>query len=132
MVVWAGVIVIARVHFINEPNTAKAHCVLKYPVNILQKKVNRPPEAKIANRSIKKHQRRLSSGAATRIPYPGLSDALVGATASFIEATVNNSKLSDLSDLMTIKCDVCVLSEYNQVFRLLDGILEADMVNTVT
>ena len=91
--------------------------------------MNRPPEAKIANRSIKKHQRRLSSGAATRIPYPGLSDALVGATASFIEATVNNSKLSDLSELMTMKCDVCVLSEYNQVFRLLDGILEADMVN---
>ena len=94
----------------------------------LQKKVNRPPEAKIANRSIKKHQRRLSSGAATRIPYPGLSDALVGATASFVEAAVNNSKLSDLSELMTMKCDVCVLSEYNQVFRLLDGILETDMV----
>ena len=27
MVVWAGVIVIARVHFVNEPNAAKAHCV---------------------------------------------------------------------------------------------------------
>ena len=26
MVVWAGVIVIARVHFINEPDAAKAHC----------------------------------------------------------------------------------------------------------
>ena len=28
MVVWAGVIVIARVHFINEPDAAKAHCAV--------------------------------------------------------------------------------------------------------
>ena len=28
MLVWAGVIVIARVHFVNEPNAAQAHCDL--------------------------------------------------------------------------------------------------------
>ena len=27
--VWAGVIAIARVHFVNEPNTAEAHCAMK-------------------------------------------------------------------------------------------------------
>ena len=35
MLVWAGVIVIAQVHFINEPNTAKAHCVWT-PQNIFE------------------------------------------------------------------------------------------------
>ena len=44
----------------------------------------RPSKAKVHDRSIRKHQKRLSSGAATRIQYPGLSDALMGATETLI------------------------------------------------
>ena len=37
MLVWAGVIVIARVHFITQPNTAEAHCddVIVFPLTRL-------------------------------------------------------------------------------------------------
>lgn len=35
--------------------------------------------------------------------------------------------LSEIGPLMALKCDVCVLSEYNQVFRLIDGILESEL-----
>ena len=33
MLVWAGVIVIARVHFVNEPNAAQAHCEFEIKFN---------------------------------------------------------------------------------------------------
>ena len=35
--------------------------------------------------------------------------------------------LSDINPLLSLKCDVCVLSEERQVFRLLDAILETDL-----
>ena len=35
--------------------------------------------------------------------------------------------LSDINPLLGLKCDVCVLSEERQVFRLLDAILESDL-----
>ena len=76
--------------------------------------MNRPTEAKIHDRSVKKHQKRLTSGAATRVPYPGLSEALMGATEPLLEPGLQKKswdpKLDEIWDLMTIKCDVCVLS----------------------
>ena len=35
--------------------------------------------------------------------------------------------LDDINPLLSLKCDVCVLSEERQVFRLLDAILESDL-----
>lgn len=84
------------------------------------------PKAKIQDRNLKKHQKRLSSGAAVR--YPGLSHALTG---QLLGMTVNGKHFDpfflDIGPLLGIKCDVCVLSEERQVFRLLDAILESNL-----
>jgi len=89
-------------------------------------------EVKVHDRSIKKHQKRLSSGAATRIPYPGLSEALRGASGTLIGTSLelhnyHDSVLSEIVPLLGTKCDVCVLSEETQVFRLVDAILESNL-----
>jgi len=89
-------------------------------------------EVKVHDRSIKKHQKRLSSGAATRIPYPGLSEALSRASGTLIGTSLQlqnyqDSVLSEIVPLLGTKCDVCVLSEETQVFRLVDAILESNL-----
>ena len=47
------------------------------------------------DRSIKKHQKRLSSGAATRIPYPGLSEALRGASGTLLGTSLQLKNYQD-------------------------------------
>lgn len=89
-------------------------------------------EVKVQDRSIKKHQKRLSSGAATRIPYPGLSEALRGASGTLLGTSLQlknyqDSILGEIVPLLGTKCDVCVLSEETQVFRLVDAILESNL-----
>jgi len=89
-------------------------------------------EVKVQDRSIKKHQKRLSSGAATRIPYPGLSEALRGASGTLLATSLQlknyqDSILGEIVPLLGTKCDVCVLSEETQVFRLVDAILESNL-----
>lgn len=66
-------------------------------------------------------------GAAIR--YPGhLSHAF---TTGHFQNNVNGKHfdpfLVDIGPLLGIKCDVCVLSEERQVFRLLDAILESNL-----
>ena len=52
---------------------------------------------------------------------------MIGA-AEPIFAKFLDPKLDEFfDDLLTLKCDVCVLSEFNQVFKLVDGILETDL-----
>jgi hypothetical protein len=56
--------------------------------------------------------------------------AVLGATGTLVAssgASSFNPLLSEMGALMTIKCDVTVLSDYKQVFRLLDAILEANL-----
>ena len=56
------------------------------------------------DRSIKKHQKRLSSGAATRIPYPGLSEALSRASGTLIGTSlqIQNYQDSVLSEIVPL------------------------------
>ena len=65
-----------------------------------------------------------------RIPYPGLSNALIGATEPIFGKFLDPKLDEFYDDLLTLKCDVCVLSEFNQVFKLVDGILETDLWST--
>ena len=59
-----------------------------------------------------------------------MSNALIGATEPIFGKFLD-SKLDEFyDDLLTLKCDVCVLSEFNQVFKLVDGILETDLWST--
>ncbi len=87
----------------------------------------------VQDRSIRRHQKRLSSGAAMRIPCSG--PILGGATGSVLMEIATNPEgskdldplLMEIVPLLGIKCDVCVLSEEDQVFRLLDAILESNL-----
>ena len=55
---------------------------------------------------------------------------MIGATEPIFGKFLD-PKLDELyDDLLTLKCDVCVLSEFNQVFKLVDGILETDLWST--
>ncbi len=110
------------------------------------------------HRGARRHQKRLRSGVATSMPYPGISGAVMEATGALMASGLHpanagsNGNLGDLGvlgeirPLLSMKCDVCVLSEYSQVctnvyrikppytisydlqvFRLIDGILESDL-----
>lgn len=83
------------------------------------------------DRRARRHQRRLATGTATDLAWPGLAGAVLGATgplmASGAGPALSDPHLAEIGPLMTLKCDVCVLSEYNQVFRLVDAILGANV-----
>jgi len=83
-------------------------------------------EANVHHPTIKKHQKRLTSGAAT-----GISSAVMEATGTLMASGYGGKgfdpMLDDINPLLSLKCDVCVLSEERQVFRLLDAILESDL-----
>eukprot|EP00093_Oithona_nana_P002477 02477.XXX_19386_18217_1 [CDS] Oithona nana genome sequencing. len=87
---------------------------------------NKSNEANVHHPTIKKHQKRLTSGAAT-----GISCAVMEATGTLMASGYGGKgfdpMLDDINPLLSLKCDVCVLSEERQVFRLLDAILESDL-----
>ena len=59
-----------------------------------------------------------------------MSNALIGATEPIFGKFLDPKLDEFFDDLLTLKCDVCVLSEFNQVFKLVDGILETDLWST--
>ena len=59
-----------------------------------------------------------------------MSNALIGATEPIFGKFLDPKLDEFYDDLLTLKCDVCVLSEFNQVFKLVDGILETDLWST--
>ena len=73
------------------------------------------------DRSIKKHQKRLSSGAATRIPYPGLSEALRGASGTLLGTSLQLKNYQD-SILGEIVPLLGIVKKYSTVLKLELGV----------
>ena len=73
------------------------------------------------DRSIKKHQKRLSSGAATRIPYPGLSEALRGASGTLLGTSLQLKNYQDsiLGEIVPLLGNV---KKYSTVLKLELGV----------
>ena len=40
----------------------------------------------------------------------------------------SNPMVQEMEETLSVKCDVCVLSSYGQIFKMLDAILEADVI----